>query len=223
MINNLRSGQGHWPQPSPEGQPEEQPGQPHQPERHIDFDQSIKREFMNTEQQMEERLWDYLDHLSSPTEISAIEELIAANREWQRRYNELLAVHQVMNGSDLEAPSMRFTKNVMEEIARYQVAPATKNYINKNIIRSIGAFFLLMILGFFIYCVGQFKWSGGGNSSGSSTFIPQYNLNVEKFNPGRIFTGAYANAFVLIMAVLTLVFLDMYLQNKKRQAGHKEA
>ena len=177
---------------------------------------------MNTEQQMEERLWDYLDGLSSPAEISAIEELIAANREWQLKYKELLVVHQAMNSSDLEEPSMRFTKNVMEEIARYQVAPATKNYINKNIIRSIGAFFLLMIGGFFIYCLGQFKWSDS-SSSGSSTFIPQYNLNVEKFNPGRIFSGVYANAFVLVMVVLTLAFLDMYLQNKKRQAGHKEA
>ena len=49
-------------------------------------------------------------------------------------------VHQLMTGSELEAPSMRFTVNVMDEIAHYQIAPATKSYINKNIIRGIGGF-----------------------------------------------------------------------------------
>jgi anti-sigma factor RsiW len=114
---------------------------------------------MNTQQQMEERLWDYIDGLSSPVERSAIEALIAANAEWRKKYQELLEVHQVMSSSDLEAPSMRFTKNVMEEIARHHVAPATKYYINKNIIRSIAAFFILMIVGFLVYSLGQFNWS----------------------------------------------------------------
>jgi hypothetical protein len=173
---------------------------------------------MNTRQQMEERLWDYIDGLSSPAERSAVEELMRANREWQRKYKELLTVHQEMNNTDLELPSMRFTKNVMEEIARYQVAPATKNYINKNIIRSIGAFFLLMIGGFFMYCLGQFKWSGNH----SSTIVPQYNLNIEKFNLGKVFSGAYANIFILVMVVLGLALLDMYLQNKKRQAAQSK-
>ena len=97
---------------------------------------------MDTPIQIEERLWDYIDGLSSPTEQSAIETLIAENIEWQQKYKELLNVHQVMQATELDAPSMRFSKNVMEEIAKLHVAPATKTYINKNIIRSIGAFFL---------------------------------------------------------------------------------
>ncbi len=47
----------------------------------------------------------------------------------------------------------------MDEIARYQVAPATKSYINKNIIRGIGAFFLSLITGLLIYIFAQVKWS----------------------------------------------------------------
>src|ERR1700761_5730669 len=77
---------------------------------------------MNTQehdpqQMMEERLWDYIDGLSSTAERSAIEEMIASNIEWQRKYRELLDLNQMMNSSELEAPSMRFTKNVMEAIA----------------------------------------------------------------------------------------------------------
>jgi len=174
---------------------------------------------MNTQQQMEERLWDYIDGLSSPAEKSALDELIAANIEWQQKYRELLNVHQLMNSSELEAPSMRFTKNVMEEIARYQVAPATKTYINKNIIRSIGAFFLTLIAGFLTYCLVQFKWSGSG--SGPSTLAANYHTELEKFNWAKVFSGPYATIFLLVSVVLGLMMLDMYLQRKKEQARHQ--
>ena len=73
---------------------------------------------MNKEVTMEDRLWDFIDGLSSPAEKSAIETLIAENVEWQRKYKELLQVHQLMSHSELEEPSMRFTRNVMEEIGR---------------------------------------------------------------------------------------------------------
>ncbi len=69
----------------------------------------------------------------------------------------------MLRKEELEMPSLRFTKNVMEEIAQYQVAPATKNYINKNVIRGIFAFFLIMISGLLIYFIGQIHWSSQFN------------------------------------------------------------
>ena len=173
---------------------------------------------MNTEQPMEERLWDYIDGLSSPAERTAIDLLIASNREWQRKYQELLDIHHLMTSSELEVPPMRFTKNVMEAIGRYQVAPATKTYINKNIIRSIGAFFLTMIAGFLIFFLGQFKWSASNGSN--STGLPEsYNLGLEKFNWEKVFTGTPVTLFMLIAVILGFVLLDMYLQRKKQQAS----
>jgi hypothetical protein len=173
---------------------------------------------MNTQQQMEERLWDYIDGLSSPSEKSALEELIAANIEWQQKYRELLGVHQLMNSSELDAPSMRFTRNVMEEIARYQVAPATKTYINKNIIRGITAFFLTLIAGFLVYCLGQFKWSLHGSDSFAPT--PDFHLNPESFNWSKFFNSSYTTIFLLVIVILGLKLLDMYLQRKRQEAGH---
>jgi len=173
---------------------------------------------MDTPIQIEERLWDYIDGLSSPAEQSAIEALLAENLEWQRKYKELLNIHQEMQETELDAPSMRFSKNVMEEIARLQVAPATKTYINKNVIRSIGAFFLAMIAGFLVYCLGQFKWSASGSSS---TFLPRYDLDLDTkmraFNWGKIFSSGYTTVFMLVLVILALVMLDMYLQRKKHQ------
>jgi len=173
---------------------------------------------MDTPIQMEERLWDYIDGLSSTAERSAIELLIAENREWQEKYKELLNVHNMMNEAELESPSMRFSRNVMEEIARLNVSPATKTYINKNIIRSIGGFFLAMIGGFLIFLFGQFKWSSG--SSATTSFLPKYDLDLDTkmktFNWGKVFNSAYTNIFVLVLVILSLVMLDMYLQRKKQ-------
>ena len=176
------------------------------------------------QENMEERLWDYIDGLSSSDEKSAISALIDANLEWQRKYKELLDVHQLIGSTELEAPSMRFTKNVMEEISRHQVAPATKTYINKNIIRSIGAFFLIMIGGFLIYFLGQLQWSDSGSSPQVSQYTQTLQNNLDKFNWGKIFNNTYMNVFMMINVILALVLVDMYLQRKKQQISHhKEA
>jgi hypothetical protein len=179
---------------------------------------------MYTQEQTEERLWDYIDGLSSPAEKSAIEELISANIEWQQKYRELLDVHQLMNSSELEAPSMRFTKNVMEEIARYQVAPATKTYINKNIIRGIGAFFLALIAGFLVICLRQFKWSGSGPryipNLTPSPLVSSYQAELDKLNWGKMFSGPYALIMLLVAVILGLMILDMYMTRKKEEARH---
>jgi hypothetical protein len=181
---------------------------------------------MNTEQPMEDRLWDYIDGLGSPAERSAVETLIAGNQQWRRKNHELLDVHQLLAGSELEEPSMRFSKNVMEEIARHHVAPATTTYVNKNIIRSIGAFFLSMIAGLLIYCLATIKWTGGSSSTLISSYTisleknsPLEKLNLEKFNWEKLFSSSYVTAFILIAVVSGLVLLDLYLQRKKQQVS----
>jgi len=173
---------------------------------------------MRAEQLMEDRLWEYIDGLSSPEERSALEELVANHQEWREKYAELLNVHQLLNASELDAPSMRFSRNVMEEIGRYHVAPATRTYINKNVIRGIGAFFLTLILGFLAYVVSQFHWTRG---HGSSNLIPNTpNLGLEKLNavdPSKYINGTYISLFMLISVVMGFVLLDMYLNRRRHR------
>jgi hypothetical protein len=170
---------------------------------------------MNAEVNLEDRLWDYIDGLSSPAEKSAVEALIAANAEWQRKYKELLDVHQLMTSSDLDAPSMRFTRNVMEEIARHQVAPATKTYMNKNVIRGIGAFFLSLITGLLVFVFSQLKWSSlAGNSS---VKMPSVDIGLDKVDYGKIFSSLPITLFMLVAVILGFVLLDMYLQRRKNE------
>src|SRR5215831_12512099 len=121
---------------------------------------------MNEEQQIEIRLWNYIDGSIEAEEKLQVEELLNNNLQWQEVYRQLLEVHQLAkNEMELEEPSMRFTKNVMEEISKAKVAPATNSYINKKIIGVIAWFFILLIGGFLFFMFTQLNWSRTGNSN----------------------------------------------------------
>lgn len=160
---------------------------------------------------IEERLWDYIDGLSDKEEQAVIEKLIQSNIEWKDKYAELLDAHQLMmNHIELDEPSMRFTQNVMEEISRLHIAPATRNYINKNIIWGIGTFFLFMIIAVLGYGLSQVQWNSGTGTTQLPVDIPQVNWNI-------ILNNTYTNIFIMVNVVLGLALLDMYLRNKKEK------
>ena len=168
---------------------------------------------MNT-QNIDDRLWEYIDGQSSAEEKTTIEKLLESNPQWREKYHELMEVHQLAQSSALEEPSMRFTKNVMEEIAKYHIAPATKSYINNKIIWGIGAFFIVLIVGFLIYGFGQVDWNAKGDTN-----LP---VDLNKVDFSKLFSNTYMNIFMMINVVLGLMLLDRYFA-AKRKKWQKEA
>ena len=164
---------------------------------------------MNIEQQMEQKLWSFIDGVSTSEERSSIEKLLETNLEWKNKYLELLNVHQMLRSTELEHPSMRFTKNVMEEIAKLHIAPATKNYINKKIIWGIGAFFITLMVGFLVYGVAQIDWSAQG-----STKLP---VEIGQVDYSKVFNNNFVNGFMMVNVLLGLVLLDRVLANKRKK------
>ena len=162
--------------------------------------------------QMEQRLWELIDGQTSPTERSALEELIRTQKEWKEKYAELLELNQLLDHSELDGPSLRFTKNVMEEIARIHIAPATRTYINKKIIFGIAGFFLFLILGFLIYGFGLMRAEGTPEINMSSN-MPE----VGKLNWSIFFSNNWVNAFMMINIVIGLFLLDNYLGKKRKE------
>jgi len=163
---------------------------------------------------VEIRLWEYIDGFSN--EASLIEKLIAENVQWKAKYAKLLEVHHLMGDAELEQPSLRFTKNVMEEIARYQIAPATRKYINTKIIWGLAAFFITIIAGFLVYGFSQIDWAAA-SSSGSII-----GLDLGAVDYSRMFGSSIVNAFMMVNIVLGLLLLDRFL-NMKRKAYRDEA
>jgi hypothetical protein len=97
----------------------------------------------------------------------------------------------------------------MEEIARLHIAPAAKNYINKNIIRGIAIFFIAMVIGFLVYGFGQVDWTAGSDSK-----LP---IDLDKIDYSRFFNNTYVNIFMMINIILGLFLLDNYLANKRKK------
>jgi hypothetical protein len=166
---------------------------------------------MNKQQNQEERLWDYIDGLSSIHEKSVIDQLLARDADWQAKYAELLEIQQMLHSTDLEQPSLRFTKNVMEEISRLHIAPAAKTYINKRIVWGIAIFFITIVTGFLIYGFGQVDWSTQGDTS-----LP---IDFSKIDYSKMFSNAFVNVFLMINVVLGLFLLDRYLASKRKKFG----
>ena len=160
------------------------------------------------ESEMEARLWAYLDGQSEET--SEIEDLLQENKEWKEKYGELLELQTLMKDVELEQPSLRFTKNVMEEIARQQIAPAAKAYINKNIIWGIAAFFITVIIGFLGYAFSQITWTADQMTSNG---IGNY-LNGVDYS--KMFSNHFVNGFMMLNVVLGLFLLDRFLNMKRK-------
>lgn len=167
---------------------------------------------MDKQHQIEYRLWDFIDGLSVAEEKAAIEKLLQTDPLWQKKYRELLDIHQLFQATETDQPSMRFTKNVMEEISGYKVAPATRSYVNKKIIYAIAGFFLLVIGGFLIYGLSQINWSEGGTSSLPVDFS-KMDVDWSKY-----FNSTFINIFLMIDVVVGLMLLDRYLRRKKQKA-----
>ncbi|HVZ57212.1 MAG TPA: hypothetical protein VG870_11180 [Chitinophagaceae bacterium] len=169
---------------------------------------------MDKHYEMEERLWDYIDGRIPAGERSLVSQLIESDMDWKAKYRELLELHDLVHATELQEPSLRFTKNVMEEIAKYQIAPATKSYINKKIIWGIGLFFITLIVGFLVYGFSQVDWSA--TSSGTSQYLDWSRIDFSKF-----FNNTYVNVFMMVNAVLGLMLLDRYLASRRKEL-HKQ-
>lgn len=162
-------------------------------------------------QQMEEKIWGYIDGTSTKEEVAFVEQMIAADAAWRAKYSELKEINQLLKADmELEQPSMRFSMNVMDQLQGLQPAPATKQYINKTIIRSIAVFFILTIVGFLIYSFTLIDWSTSSTSSGS------YQLPSFTFNTKLLFNNTWVNVFFMLNIIMGLMYLDNYLRSKKK-------
>ena len=112
---------------------------------------------------------------------------------------------------------MRFTQNVMDTIAKYHIAPATKQYINNRIVWGIGIFFLTMIVGFIVYGFSQVDWESGEAGKNS------LGVDFSKVEISKFFNNNWVNGFMMVNIVIGLALLDRVLANKRKQFRNKQS
>lgn len=157
------------------------------------------------------RIWHYIDGCCSAEEQLTIKQLIAENLAWKAAYQEVLRLHQHIDLLELEQPSLRFTKNVMEEITRLHIAPAARQYINSKVVWGIGAFFITLIVSFLAYGFSQVKFAAP--TAEDSSLLQ----TVTHADYSNMFSNTFVNAFIGINVILGLMLFDRYLNSKKKQ------
>lgn len=165
---------------------------------------------MDTKQTIEERLWGFIDGNISSDEKTVIEKLLETDALWKAKYKELLSVNELLKSDILDSPSLRFTKNVMEEIGKLHIAPATRTYINKKIIWGLGFFFIALFAGFLIYGFAQMDWSSTGTETGITR-------NLDKLDFSKFFNNTLVNVFMMINIILGLFLFDNFLTSKRKE------
>lgn len=159
---------------------------------------------MNT---IEQQLWDYIDGNLDESSKKAIEEKIALDAEVKAQYEDLLKLNLAFDGMDLDEPSMSFTRNVMESVALVPAPVAMKTKVDKNIIYSIGGFFLVSLLALLSYVFYN-----------ANLEMPQFDLKVNfDFNLEKYITSTAIYAFLFADLVIGLIFLDQFLRKKVAQ------
>ncbi len=109
-------------------------------------------------------------------------------------YNDL------MKSLEVEQPSMRFTKNVMDNIEGLEVARVTKHYINPLVIKTIAAVLVLCML-VSIYIVFT-----------TAKPVPNYTISLKNITlPKNI--SLY---IIAINIILLLLLAERWLSSRKR-------
>lgn len=158
---------------------------------------------------IEEQLWNYLDGLGSVQEREQISQLIATDKTYQHKYEELLAFNKELESMELDAPPMAFTYKVMESIRAEAASKPLKAAIDNRIIKGIAAFFAFSILLLLGVALANTNWN---TTIGSNIHIP---LNMSLPSLKGILSNNALKGFVFFDTVLALYLFDGYLRKRR--------
>ena len=98
----------------------------------------------------EELLWKYIVEDCTDAERLTIEQALATNTDLKKEWLERKILHQMMEKQELESPSMRFTKNVMESLPKLSNYSITIKNLRPFLLATLGSLTAIVLLSFFI-------------------------------------------------------------------------
>jgi len=157
---------------------------------------------------IEEKLWDYIDGRCTPEEQNAISALIDEDAGVRLQFEQMLSANTSFTAMELDEPSMAFTYNVMEAIRTENARVPLKAAINKRIIRGIGIFFTVTLLALLVLVITSVRWSAQGLSVNLTAGFKMPAIN---YSDAKI----VVQAFVFFDVMLGLYLFDAYLRKKR--------
>jgi len=110
------------------------------------------------QEEIDNRLWDYIDGLCTVEEARQIALLLETDPAWRLRHEALLLLHQQVQQVTLAQPSLRFTQNIMDEIAALPTPVRANTRIYTWIIKGIAATMVLALLVITAYGFLRLDW-----------------------------------------------------------------
>lgn len=159
---------------------------------------------------IEEKLWRYIDGTCPLEEQQTIGGLIASDEFIRLKYQELLVLNKEFAAMELDEPSMAFTYKVIEAIRTEEAMVPLKTTVNKHIIGGIMLFFVMSLMGFIIYALTQMDISSAGVPAIVTTMavnikVPQVNSQISK---------PMVEGLMFFDVILGLFLFDKYLRRK---------
>lgn len=162
---------------------------------------------------IETDLQDYIDGLCTPEDARSIALLLQQNAAWKDAYDAMLSMNALLrNDSLMEAPSVRFGKNVMEAIHGQKIARPAGAYINRwlfPVVMGILGVVLLVSLGLLL---GSMDWNTGDT----------YRLGVDlpKADWQALLNPTWVKGFVLANIVVFFYLADRFWTGWRPTSPH---
>lgn len=167
---------------------------------------------MDTNPHIEAQIQQYIDGTCTPAEQEAIARRIAQEPAWANAHREALAIHQLLQQHmEPMEPSLRFSKNIMEQIATLPLPGQKKRYLHPWMVGSIAATLLIMLL---VVLGMQVAQTGAEELTGTST-LPLPQVSLPTWDWQQLLSGRSAMLLMLLHTVLGFALLDKWLRSRR--------
>lgn len=157
---------------------------------------------------MEEKLWDYIDGTCSEDERLAVATLIEKDETWRKAFNDLVELNTEVTAVTLDEPPMAFSYKVMEGIRKQEAARPLKTTLNTYVIKGIAGFFVLAIIIPIVFLFTGTQTTGNGTAVINITHLSTISSEAVKI-------------FAYFDIMLLLFLADVLLRRKRNNTVPK--
>ena len=162
---------------------------------------------------IELQIQSFIDGEGTKAEREETEKMIAIDLQWKETYEGLMEVHRLLaGGMETMEPSMRFTKNVMDEISGLEIAKPVRLHQNPWIFRIAGGILGVMLVAIMVYMFSLLDFSS--NPGSSSLALPDVAL--PKISWTNYIDNGTTMVLFMVCTILAFVLLDKFLFNKSK-------
>lgn len=160
--------------------------------------------------EIEEKLWNYIDGTCSAAERQAIAALIEKDTAWSNVYADLVEMNEEISVVTLDEPPMAFSYKVMEGIRAHEATKPLKTKLNIFVIRGIAVFSILSIL-ILLGCLfaDAEQFTAGGE-------IVNDGIDFSIFSSGEM-----VKAFLFLDIMLAMFLGDQMLRTRRNNTAPK--